>query len=340
MAMEYYMMPLVLEYTLKIFNYFFTAVFIVEAIMKICALGPIIYLKDKWNQLDVFIVILSIVGIVLEELETKIIPINPTIIRVMRVLRIARVLKLLKMAKGIRALLDTVMQALPQVGNLGLLFFLLFFIFAALGVELFGRLECSDHFPCQGLGEHAHFANFGMAFLTLFRVATGDNWNGIMKDTLRDECDDLPDCIKNCCVNHLIAPIFFVIFVLMAQFVLVNVVVAVLMKHLEESHKHVEDDDIDNDTEQNMLNRINYDAMRSRKAESTVKNSLCSVNNQIHKENFDLYLKPQRMNSISVNYGCKELNKILTQRSENCLLLPTINVPKSTVCKKRKPFNN
>ena len=44
------------------------------------------------------------------------------------------------MAKGIRSLLDTVMQALPQVGNLGLLFYLLFFIFAALGVELFGRL--------------------------------------------------------------------------------------------------------------------------------------------------------------------------------------------------------
>ncbi|EDS27724.1 voltage-dependent T-type calcium channel subunit alpha-1G [Culex quinquefasciatus] len=114
MAMEYYMMPLALEYALKIFNYFFTAVFILEAIMKLVALGLKIYMKDKWNQLDVAIVILSIVGIVLEELETNIIPINPTIIRVMRVLRIARVLKLLKMAKGIRALLDTVMQALPQ----------------------------------------------------------------------------------------------------------------------------------------------------------------------------------------------------------------------------------
>ena len=45
------------------------------------------------------------------------------------------------MASGIRALLDTVMQALPQVGNLGLLFFLLFFIFAILGVELFGKLS-------------------------------------------------------------------------------------------------------------------------------------------------------------------------------------------------------
>ncbi|XP_063708918.1 voltage-dependent T-type calcium channel subunit alpha-1G [Culicoides brevitarsis] len=245
MALEYYMMPIALEYTLKIFNYFFTAVFIVEAVMKLCALGPVIYLKDKWNQLDVFIVLLSIIGIVLEELETNIIPINPTIIRVMRVLRIARVLKLLKMAKGIRALLDTVCQALPQVGNLGLLFFLLFFIFAALGVELFGRLECTDEVPCQGLGEHAHFANFGIAFLTLFRIATGDNWNGIMKDTLRDDCDDTADCVKNCCVNHVVAPIFFVIFVLMAQFVLVNVVVAVLMKHLEESHRQLEDDELD-----------------------------------------------------------------------------------------------
>lgn len=131
---------------------------------------------------------------------------------------------------------------------MGLLFFLLFFIFAALGVELFGRLECSDEIPCQGLGEHAHFANFGMAFLTLFRVATGDNWNGIMKDTLRDDCDEEADCVRNCCVSTIIAPIFFVIFVLMAQFVLVNVVVAVLMKHLEESHKQMEED-MDMDTQ-------------------------------------------------------------------------------------------
>lgn len=48
------------------------------------------------------------------------------------------------MAKSVRALLDTVVQALPEVGNLGLLFFLLFFIFAALGVELFGRVGKYD----------------------------------------------------------------------------------------------------------------------------------------------------------------------------------------------------
>ncbi len=84
------------------------------------------------------IVVLSIAGIVMEKMKSgQVLPINPTLIRVMRVMRIARgmkcffvfnwkkfysiifiVLKLLKMAKGIRALLDTVIQALPQVGNL------------------------------------------------------------------------------------------------------------------------------------------------------------------------------------------------------------------------------
>ncbi|GAA6109276.1 voltage-dependent T-type calcium channel subunit alpha-1I-like, partial, partial [Tachysurus ichikawai] len=68
-----------------------------------------------WNQLDLAIVLLSVMGITLEEIEiSAALPINPTIIRIMRVLRIARVLKLLKMATGMRALLDTVVQALPQ----------------------------------------------------------------------------------------------------------------------------------------------------------------------------------------------------------------------------------
>uniref|UniRef100_A0A0N5ALK3 Voltage-dependent T-type calcium channel subunit alpha n=1 Tax=Syphacia muris TaxID=451379 RepID=A0A0N5ALK3_9BILA len=237
MAMEFYMMPNGLKYTLKTLNYFFTSIFTLEAALKIYALGFQRFMRERWNQLDILIVILSIAGIVFEEFEALELPINPTIIRVMRVLRIARVLKLLKMAKGIRSLLDTVGEALPQVGNLGSLFFLLFFIFAALGVELFGKLECSDEHPCDGLGEHAHFKNFGMAFLTLFRIATGDNWNGIMKDALRDDCDASDHCETNCCVDKVLAPLYFIIFVLISQFVLVNVVVAVLMKHLEESNK-------------------------------------------------------------------------------------------------------
>ncbi|XP_054834792.1 voltage-dependent T-type calcium channel subunit alpha-1G isoform X2 [Eublepharis macularius] len=237
MAMEHYQQPKVLDEALKICNYIFTIIFVMESVFKLIAFGFRRFFQDRWNQLDLAIVLLSIMGITLEEIEVNAsLPINPTIIRIMRVLRIARVLKLLKMAVGMRALLDTVMQALPQVGNLGLLFMLLFFIFAALGVELFGDLECDDTHPCEGLGRHATFRNFGMAFLTLFRVSTGDNWNGIMKDTLRD-CDE-----ESTCYNTVISPIYFVSFVLTAQFVLVNVVIAVLMKHLEESNKEAKEE--------------------------------------------------------------------------------------------------
>ncbi|KAM8779913.1 voltage-dependent T-type calcium channel subunit alpha-1H isoform 1-T1 [Rhynchonycteris naso] len=240
MSMEHYNQPKSLDEALKYCNYVFTIVFVFEAVLKLVAFGFRRFFKDRWNQLDLAIVLLSIMGITLEEIEMNAaLPINPTIIRIMRVLRIARVLKLLKMATGMRALLDTVVQALPQVGNLGLLFMLLFFIYAALGVELFGRLECSEDNPCEGLSRHATFSNFGMAFLTLFRVSTGDNWNGIMKDTLRECAREDKHCLT---YLPAISPIYFVTFVLVAQFVLVNVVVAVLMKHLEESNKEARED--------------------------------------------------------------------------------------------------
>uniref|UniRef100_A0A8C8EDN3 Calcium voltage-gated channel subunit alpha1 H n=1 Tax=Otus sunia TaxID=257818 RepID=A0A8C8EDN3_9STRI len=233
MSMEHYNQPKSLDEALKYCNYVFTIVFVVEAVLKLVAFGFRRFFKDRWNQLDLAIVLLSIVGITLEEIEMNAaLPINPTIIRIMRVLRIAR-----GMACAVG--LQPSLQTHQEVGNLGLLFMLLFFIYAALGVELFGKLDCSEENPCEGLSRHATFTNFGMAFLTLFRVSTGDNWNGIMKDTLRECTREDKHCLSYLPV---ISPVYFVTFVLIAQFVLVNVVVAVLMKHLEESNKEAKED--------------------------------------------------------------------------------------------------
>ncbi|MGH0183913.1 UNVERIFIED_CONTAM: hypothetical protein FKN15_013247 [Acipenser sinensis] len=51
-----------------------------------------------------------------------------------------------------------------------------------------GQLQwvCNEDYPCEGMSRHATFENFGMAFLTLFQVSTGDNWNGIMKVRLAE----------------------------------------------------------------------------------------------------------------------------------------------------------
>uniref|UniRef100_A0A8C9WAX5 Calcium voltage-gated channel subunit alpha1 H n=1 Tax=Scleropages formosus TaxID=113540 RepID=A0A8C9WAX5_SCLFO len=243
MSMEHYNQPKYLEEALKYCNYVFTIVFVFEALLKLVAFGFRRFFKERWNQLDLAIVLLSIMGITLEEIEINAsLPINPTIIRIMRVLRIARVLKLLKMATGMRALLDTVVQALPQVLSVALVT-----VHLLLG-------DCNDENPCEGLSRHATFENFGMAFLTLFRVSTGDNWNGIMKDTLRECRSEDKHCLS---YLPLISPLYFVTFVLIAQFVLVNVVVAVLMKHLEESNKEAKEDaEMDAEIEMEMTRRL------------------------------------------------------------------------------------
>ena len=62
----------------------------VEKIMIVSTLKVHFLTFFRWNQLDVAIVFLSVLGIVLEELKSDLMPINPTIMRVMRVLRIAR----------------------------------------------------------------------------------------------------------------------------------------------------------------------------------------------------------------------------------------------------------
>uniref|UniRef100_A0A8B9JP46 Calcium voltage-gated channel subunit alpha1 Ia n=1 Tax=Astyanax mexicanus TaxID=7994 RepID=A0A8B9JP46_ASTMX len=162
-----------------------------------------------WNQLDLAIVLLSVMGITLEEIEiSAALPINPTIIRIMRVLRIARVLKLLKMATGMRALLDTVVQALPQP---------LFCLFVFLLLTLF-------LYSCPSIA--------------LFALLC------ISQDTLR-ECPPITSSSTEVNCNpslQFISPLYFVSFVLTAQFVLINVVVAVLMKHLDDSNKEAQEE--------------------------------------------------------------------------------------------------
>ncbi|MED6250940.1 Voltage-dependent T-type calcium channel subunit alpha-1I, partial [Ataeniobius toweri] len=91
MSLEHYNQPHSLDLALKYCNYVFTSTFVLEAILKLIAFGFRRFFKDRWNQLDLAIVLLSVMGITLEEIEiSAALPINPTIIRIMRVLRIAR----------------------------------------------------------------------------------------------------------------------------------------------------------------------------------------------------------------------------------------------------------
>lgn len=245
MAIEHYEQPDAMTDVLKMLDYGFTGIFFFEYVFKHTAYGWRRYIRDDWSKFDFFIVIMSFFGLYVDNSGGGI-GINPSLLRVLRVFRIARVLKLVKSAKGLRALLDTVLKSMNQVASIALLMTLVFFIYACAGVQMFGKLSC-DVVPCQGLIENkASFESFPMAMLTLFRVCTGDNGNGIMKDALRTNCIPDEDCDygQNCCSNAplpvVTVPLYFVSFYLIAQFILLNVIIAVLMAELLESQQEQE----------------------------------------------------------------------------------------------------
>ncbi|KAM8908795.1 voltage-dependent T-type calcium channel subunit alpha-1I-like isoform 2-T2 [Spinachia spinachia] len=229
MAVEHYQQPLYIKKLTEYSHYVFTSILVIEVLLKLVAFGVLRFLRNSWNFMDLVVVLLSIMSIVLNRMRvSQHIPINPTILRVSRVLRLAQVLK----AKRIRVLLTTIIKTLSQVGNICLLFLFFFSIYATLGVEFFGQLECAEDDLCLGLNEYVNFKHFGMALFTLFLVCTGDNWSVIMMDTLKQ-------CRPGECSHYLmwVSPIYFIAFVVIAQFVLANLVVAVIVQAMEDSNQ-------------------------------------------------------------------------------------------------------
>jgi len=176
-----------------VFNY----VFGMEVVAKLWALYPKQYFSSRWNKFDFVVVMVSFLGIAIDNVGTDL-ALNPTILRVLRIVRIFRILRafrIFKAAQGLQNLVRTLLRSLNAVGNLAALLLLLFFVVGVLTVELYGNLCINKFDPvlpdgrlnrCVLLDDrdlldyHASFRDLGMALLTLFRISTSDNWSEIM----------------------------------------------------------------------------------------------------------------------------------------------------------------
>eukprot|EP01043_Picozoa_sp_COSAG02_P014504 COSAG02_NODE_600_length_19717_cov_44.964471_3_plen_468_part_00 len=134
------------------------------------------------------------------------------------------------------ALFLAVVNAIPTMLNVGGLLFLIFFIYAVLGMHLLGKLKPAD--DAEFLSDHANFASFGTSLLTVFRMATGESWNGIMHDCMVEP----PDCDENedNCGNTVIAVIYFISFQLIGQFIMLNLFIAVVLEHYKKATDQTE----------------------------------------------------------------------------------------------------
>lgn len=154
-------------------NYFFTATFAVEASMKIMALSPKFYFREGWNVFDSIIVGLSLLELGLEGVYG---------LSVLRSFRLLRVFKLAKSWPTLNLLISIMGKAMGDLGNLTFVLAIIVFIFAVMGMQLFGNKYVDSNFPSGELPRW-NFTDFMHSFMIVFRILCAE-WIEPMWDCL------------------------------------------------------------------------------------------------------------------------------------------------------------
>ncbi|XP_017866410.1 PREDICTED: sodium channel protein 60E isoform X4 [Drosophila arizonae] len=255
MGIEHYDQPHAVFFILEVSNAFFTTVFGLEAIVKIVGLRYH-YFTVPWNVFDFLLVLASIFGILMEDIMIDL-PISPTLLRVVRVFRIGRILRLIKAAKGIRKLLFALVVSLPALFNIGALLGLITFIYAILGMSLFG------HVKLQGaLDDMVNFQTFGRSMQLLFRLMTSAGWNDVLESLMIQppDCDPFFNRQTNGdCGHPLLAITYFTSFIIISYMIVINMYIAIILENFNQAHQEEEIGIVEDDLEMFYIRWSKYD---------------------------------------------------------------------------------
>uniref|UniRef100_A0A8C2UEC1 Voltage-dependent N-type calcium channel subunit alpha n=1 Tax=Coturnix japonica TaxID=93934 RepID=A0A8C2UEC1_COTJA len=225
LMMKFYDAPEAYEEMLKCLNIVFTSMFSMECVLKIIAFGVLNYFRDAWNVFDFVTVLGSITDILVTEIADNFINLS-----FLRLFRAARLIKLLRQGYTIRILLWTFVQSFKALPYVCLLIAMLFFIYAIIGMQVFGNIALNDE---TSINRHNNFRTFLQALMLLFRSATGEAWHEIMLSCLSNRaCDPLSGLTKNECGSDF-AYFYFVSFIFLCSFLMLNLFVAVIMDNFE-----------------------------------------------------------------------------------------------------------
>jgi voltage-gated sodium channel len=177
-------------------NVVFQVFFVTEIVVRLMASSPRVgsFFKDGWNVFDFMVVGLSLIP-----------AIGPltTIARVARLLRVAR---LVRYSAELRLIISTMLRSIPSIGHIALLMGILIYVYAVAGVHFFSQIDPGK------------WGNLGRAALTLFEVITLEGWIDFQDRVIAQ----VP-----------LAWLFFASFIVIAVFVMVNLLVAVVINNME-----------------------------------------------------------------------------------------------------------
>ncbi|XP_067286905.1 calcium channel, voltage-dependent, L type, alpha 1D subunit, a isoform X13 [Pseudorasbora parva] len=232
LAVQHYGQSDLFNYVMDILNMVFTAVFTVEMVLKLIAFKPRHYFTDAWNTFDALIVVGSVVDIAITEVNNTedSARISITFFRLFRVMRLV---KLLSRGEGIRTLLWTFIKSFQALPYVALLIAMLFFIYAVIGMQVFGKIAMVDH---TQINRNNNFQTFPQAVLLLFRCATGEAWQEIMLACMPGKlCDPESDYNpgEEMTCGSGFAIIYFITFYMLCAFLIINLFVAVIMDNFD-----------------------------------------------------------------------------------------------------------
>lgn len=195
------------------------SVFIFEAILKITGMGFRDYFKSGWNKFDFLTVIVSIIGIIVEnlnEINAGVITDTSKLIRLIRIVRIFRLLKVIKFLATISEIISIISYSLPAILNVLSLMMLIFLIYSVLGVLLFRNVNTGAR-----IDSFYNFSTFHSSILLLYRMTTGEDWYLIMFDCF---------AVAGQAVSYL----YFFTFIIFTSLLLLNLFIMVILQNYEE----------------------------------------------------------------------------------------------------------
>ena len=172
------------------------AIFVVELVLKLVALGPRFF-RNGWNLFDFVIVALSLVP-------------GAQTFSVLRALRILRVLRIISVAPRLQRVVEGFITALPGMGSVFLLMAIIFYIGSVMATKLFAA-----SFP-------QWFGSLGQSAYSLFQIMTLESWSmGIVRPVME---------------IYSYAWLFFVPFIMVTTFAVVNLLVGLIVNSMQEAH--------------------------------------------------------------------------------------------------------
>lgn len=200
-----YNLPPFVEQTLEIMDYTITIFFLVELLLRfIVHSNKKYFFSDGWNVFDTLIVVGSLIPFN-----------NSEAVLIGRLLRIFRVLRLVSVIPDLRFLINSLIKAIPRMGYIALLMFIIFYIYGAIGSLFFNHIN------------DTLWGDVSVAMLTLFRIATFEDWTDVMYETM---------------LVHPLSWIYYLTFIFLTAFVFLNMMVGAILEVMssEQSKKEEE----------------------------------------------------------------------------------------------------